>query len=391
MILLISCAALALFACGNKDDDTPSYADYTVSVVDGVGSPVNNVMVKFTTPSGETKTRVTGKDGLAVLKGALVGEYDVLVEQGFSTAEIKESKFKMTSETKSLRVVVRDTEKSENIYGSVEDGAYASRVSTGEYNIPGMKEATGYYVFTALTSGIYSFSFTSTDTEMTIGYYGLPMFVQATHRGDGEYDGKSFELIIQDTLTPYVIGLNFVSGADATLKIERKGDAPFDPQYAPFESVNATEEFKEISTGTLKNLDIADANLSVTLRDDGYYYTSTGKPVYVRIGSTTEYLDASIAMISGCVDKNFGQNFGGYVYDENNEFVGKYSFNTMIEAYYEHCDENGVYLLTEEIAEAIKIHGESCGWWNPDAVNFLFSGKPYVEENAWLFLCCVEQ
>jgi len=68
--------------------------------------------------------------------------------------------------------------------------------------------------------------------------------------------------------------------------------------------------------------------------------------------------------------------------------VGKYSYNDMIAAYYEHCDSNGVYPLTEELAEAIKLHGKSAGWWNPTSPDFLFNGKPYKEENAWLFLCC---
>ena len=391
-ILMLAAMAFTFASCKNGDENKePTYADYTVTVIDGIGNPVSNVMVKFTGADGETKTKVTGKDGLAKLTGALEGEYDVLVEQGFSTAEIGQSTFKMNAEAKTLRVVVRDTEKTEEIYGSVEDGTYAYHVGAEEYSVPGAKDTAGYYIFRALTKGVYKFSFTSADADMTIAYYGLPMFVQDTHRGDGEYDGKSFEIIIQDISTPYVIGLNFVSGEDAVLKIERIGDAPFDPEYAPFEEIPATENFKEFNTTNLMNLNVADPNLSVSLGDDGYYYTSSGKMVYVRIDSASEYLDASIAMISGCADENFGQNFGGYIYDENGEFVGKYSYNTMIAAYYEHCDANGVYPLTEELAEAIKVHGESTGWWNPNAVNFLFSGKPYVKENAWLFLCCTEQ
>ena len=389
-ILTILSIVAMLASCKDKGNNEPSYGDYTVTVVDGIGNPMSNVMVKFTGSDGETKTKVTGKDGLAKLTNALVGEYDVLVEAGFSTAEIKDSKFKLNEETKALRVVVRDTEKTEDIYGSVPDGTFAYRVGAEEYNVPGVKSATCYYVFRAMTKGVYKFSFVSDDTDMTIAYYGIPMFVQDTHRGEGEYDGKCFEITVQDVGTPYVIGLNFVSGNDAVLKIERTGDAPFDPEYSPFEEVFATEEFKEFSTGTLVNLNVADPSLSVTLGDDGYYYTNDGERVYLRIGSTTEYLDASIAMISGCVDENFGQNFGGYVYDENGDFVGKYSYNSMIAAYYEHCDSNGVYPLTEELAEAIKVHGESTGWWNSGAANFLFSGKPYIEENAWLFLCCTE-
>ena len=66
MLLMVTCA---FSSCKNGDENNaePSYDDYTVSVVDGIGNPVNNVMVKFTGSDGETKTKVTGKDGLAVL------------------------------------------------------------------------------------------------------------------------------------------------------------------------------------------------------------------------------------------------------------------------------------------------------------------------------------
>ena len=102
-----------------------------------------------------------------------------------------------------------------------------------------------------------------------------------------------------------------------------------------------------------------------------------------------KYALCALALMAGCIDDNVGVHIGGYVYD-GDTFVGKYSYNNMIEAYYEHCDANGVYPLTEELAEAIKLHGESAGWWNPTSAAFLFNGKPYRAENAWLFLCCTE-
>jgi hypothetical protein len=218
------------------------------------------------------------------------------------------------------------------------------------------------------------------------------MFVQNSHRGEGEYDGKQFELIIQDPETPYVLGFKNL-GAIANLTIERKGDAPFDPQFAPWTSIPASADIVDFALpegAILTDINISDPTLSVVLGEDGCYYTSDGKPVYLRISSISQakYLDVSIAFIAGLIDQNFGQNFGGYVYDENGNFVGKYSYNTMLESYYEKCDENGVYPLTEELAEAIKCHGNSAGWWNPNSGNYLFSSTIVYDENAWLFLCC---
>lgn len=393
VILAILTLTVSLSACKDKnngEDDVAKISDYTVTVIDGIGTPVPNVMLKYKDESGETKTRVTGKDGVATLKNALVGE-SVTVEQGFSTAEILEPSFVLKADETFVRVVVRDTETAREVYGNIDDGEYAYSISTGDYNIPGTKDDMKYFIFGTSTKGIYRVSFTSDDENMTVGCYGDPMIVQTLHILDGAYDGKSFDITVYDIGTPYVIGMNFVSGDDATLKIERIGDAPVAPEYEPWTIIPARESFKEFSTGNLTDLNIADPSLSVTLKDDGYYYTSSGKLVYVRIGSNSQYLDVSIAFIAGFVDENIGQNFGGYVYDENGNFVDKYSYNDMIGAYYEHCDSNGVYPLTAELAEAIKCHGESAGWWNSESPNFLFEGKMFEEKNAWLFLCCVEQ
>ena len=399
LILSFSALLMAFASCGKKDkddvdnseqpDNAPKSADYTVTVIDCVGNPVSDVMIEYKDASGENKKKVTGKDGIANLKNAVVGE-DMTVGQGFSSAEILQSKYKLEPDKNTIRVVVRNLEKSVEISGEIEDGQYASAIVEGEYNVPGVKNKIAYFVFTTNQKGVYKVTLESSDNAATVAYYGIPMFVQTTHRGEGEYDGKSFEVIIQDPNTPYVFGINFVNGDDAKLKIERIGDAPFDPQYAPWTIVEVTEEFKTFNTGTLTDLDIEDPTLSVSLGDDGYYYTSDGKLVSARVNSTTPYLDVSIAYISGFVDKNFGQNFGGYVYNDDGTFKAKYSYNEMIGAYYENCDGNGVYPLTAELAEAIKCHGESAGWWNPNSANYRFSGKVIVEENAWLFLCCTE-
>ena len=218
------------------------------------------------------------------------------------------------------------------------------------------------------------------------------MFVQRDHVGDGAYDGKSFELVIQDTSTPYVIGVSSFEASDVSFKIERVADAPFDPEYAPWDSVYKQADIDAcvIPEGTtLRDFDITDSTLSV-VEKDGFYYTSDGKPVYIKIKGTSEtYLPgASLAYLAGYVDNNIGGNIGGYVYDENGEFVAKLSYNLMIEAYMEYCDSTyGVVPLTTELAECIKLHGQQSGWWTEGTVNYLFGGYDIVAENAWLFLC----
>ena len=289
--------------------------------------------------------------------------------------------------------IVRTGDAPIELYGAVEDGATAFPVGAGEHTLEAEANKSAYVVFTAGREGVYKIYFVSDDMGMTVGYYGNPMVMQPHHCGDGEYDGKSFEMIIRDAETPHVIGINFTIDTTATLVIERIGDPPFDPQYAPWTYVEAEEDIEKCTLpagSTLKDIDVTDPSVSVHLGDDGYYYTSDGKLVYVRIGSVcnAKYLDVSVAYIAGFVDQNFGNNFGGYVYDENGEFVGKYSFNGLIKSYYESCDANGVCPLTAELANAIQIHGNSAGWWKFGTVNYLFNNVPLVVENAWLFLCC---
>ena len=376
----------------NQEENPLTYGDYSVKIVDGLGNPVSQVVVKYISNDGATtKTRLTGADGVASLSNVPLGNYQVILEKGLSTAGFETWEYELTADSRELEIIVRDEAITTDIYGEFNSFAYS--VGVGSYTVPTDDNYSIYVVFHATKTGIYRFTLDSADADATIGYYGMPLYVQATHRGEGDYDGRSFEIIVQDTATPYVIGVNIVNSADTSFSIERVADAPFDPYHAPWTIVPAKAELSKCDLPedvVLTDLDITDKNLSVTLGEDGYYYTNDGELVYIRLGSisTKKYLDVSIAYIAGFVDSNFGQNFGGYVYDDNGDFVGKYSYNDMIGSYYEICDSKGVCPLTAELAEAIICHGNSSGWWNPDAMNFLFSDVDYVVENAWLFLCC---
>ncbi|MBO7196875.1 MAG: carboxypeptidase regulatory-like domain-containing protein [Clostridia bacterium] len=291
------------------------------------------------------------------------------------------------------------------LFGSVPDHTYAKVVGVGTHTVSTEEELDVYLVFTASSSGIYRLSFESDDQGMTIGYYGIPMFVQDTHRGDGEYDGKTFDMIIYDNSTPYVIGIKATKATSADVTIERLGDAPVNPNYLPWTEVNATMAGTKCDVGdkTLVDFDISDKTITVSLGSDGYYYTNDGKLVYIRITSQTgcgiiqnfefhPVISGSLALWAGHVDEDVGVNIGGYLYDEQGNFVDKYSYNSMIGEYMNDADdEYGVVPLTEELAECIKIHGESNGWFDRNGYGYLFTDILVNAENSWLFLCMVEQ
>ena len=394
-VILLFCAVFALMvSCENGNNSEPVYKDYSVTVVDGVGNPISGVIVAFTTPGGDVKKRVTDANGVATLPNSIEGDYQVSLDAGPTNAVLIETSFTLTKDNNAIKVLAFDNSKMRELYGDIPEGTFAQDTGAGSFYIPCTEGKTSYLVFSANTSGLYRITVSSNSGEMTVGYYGIPMFVQSTHCGESEYDGKTFELIIHDTATPYVIGINATKNEEAHLTIERTGDAPFDPQYEPWIVVDAKGEIEKCDLSkdaVLSDIDVTDPTFKCVLRDDGYYYTEDGKLIYLRIGSVRsdkKYLDASIAYIAGLADENFGQNFGGYVYDENGEFVGKYSYNDMLAAYYENCSGSGVYPLTAELAEAVITHGTSAGWWKPDTANYLFSGYDVVFENAWLFFCC---
>ena len=388
ILVLLSLTILSLGAC--KTNQT--YGDYSVTVTDALGNPMANVIVKFIDPKGETQTTVTGKTGVASLHDLLDCKYTVVLEKGFSTAIIGDTKYSLTPDNRTLNIVIRDEEGSVDIFGDVPDNSYASKVNEGTYDISSAFEEN-YYVFTARSSGIYKFSRPS-ESDVTVGYYGGPMYVQSSHVGDGKYDGKSFEIVVYDTMTPYIIGVKSEGGASYSLKIERVDDAPFNPDYLAWTNVNMQADIEgwSIPEGvTLQDFDITDSSLSVTERD-GFYYTADGKQVYIKIKTSTDaYLPgASLALLAGWVDQQVGINIGGYIYDADGNYVDKLSYNSMIQDYMEYCDSTyGVVPLTTELAECIKLHGQHNGWWTPGSMNYLFSEYDIVEENAWLFLCMI--
>ena len=406
LIFVLSGIFTLMIACdGGSENTQPDYKDYTVTVVDTAGQPMSNVIVKITTPSGETKMKVTGKDGVASLPNSIAGDYQVKIEKGFSDAIIDVSDYVLTKEVTNLKIVVFDETKTMEIYGDLPDGTYAQSISAGNYNVPCAYAKTYYYVFMAPKSGTYKVSINSSVSEMTVGYYGNPMFVQSAHCGDGAYDGKTFDLIIQDHSTPYVIGINATEKSEVEFIIERTGDAPFDPSYAPADYVQAKGPFKEcVTTGkTLVDIDISSSDFSVSLGEDGFYYTSDGKPVYLRLTSITGHtttdenlqtypvLGGSLSHIAGLDGGDAVNNIGGVVYDENGNYVGKYFYNELLNTYLEYVDTTyGVVPMNAELAECIKLHGNSVGWYNPASPGYLFNNLLVNDEISWLFLCMVE-
>ena len=86
-----------------------------------------------------------------------------------------------------------------------------------------------------------------------------------------------------------------------------------------------------------------------------------------------------------------GMNIGGYIYDGEGNFVCKKRCNEVIKTYMDYVDDTyGVVPLTEELAECIKLFGDSKGWWDNGSSGYMFDGIPVNAENAWLIFCMAE-
>ena len=411
-IIAAACAAVAVIISAVVIF-MPKHDNYTVRVVDEVGNPVSSVMVTITDKKGEQKTKMTDDNGLAIFNDVLVGNNSVTLDvahreiMNLSKITLINNTYSLERKTRDLCAVVRDETKIHEIYGEVPDGEIAYTVGVGSYSLSVLADDRAYVVFYAQSKGVYKVSIKSNNPEATVGFYGIPMFVQADHRADGEYDGKSFELIIQDSATPYVIGVSSPDAAEISLKIERTGDAPFDPNFVEWTEV-AVDDSKLVDCNlggkTLIDVDITKKSLDITVDDDGYYYIN-GKRAYIRITTPTSYgyytedlqfapvLNGSLALLAGHVDPKVGVNIGGWVYDENGNFVAKYRYNDLIGRYMEHVDgEYGVIPLDEQLAECIKLQGENGGWFDPEKPGYLFGelDKQVNDDISWLFLCMVE-
>ena len=418
-VAIIACVAVLLFAPkapdngsgngGNPPEDSP--VTYTVTVKDPDGNPVSDVYVYLVAADGTSKMRISGTDGVATYKNMMPADYTVRLEKGNSSASIPEGTYSITKGTTELTVILNreiNTDNKMEIFGAIfgkvespegeeENHYYAYIIEPGKYNAE-LSEGMTYYVFYAKTSGVYEIKAESADETVTVGYYGNPLNVFADDLANSEGGKLKLEispLNVGDNPTPYVIGVYASEAANCVLSITKISNVDDDPAYHPWNDVTATQVPDEkvvVPAGvTLVDFDVTDRSISVTLGNDGRYYTNDGRLVYVRISKDSPYL-AAFALIAGFMDENVAQTFGGYVYDEDGNYVRKDSFNTMIGLYHEKADEAyGVVPLTEELANAIKVTGNHNGWWNSESAGYRFSEVVGLySNNAWLFACMVE-
>ena len=417
-LLLLLALSLTLFVAscdGNEEDNTPY--DYVVTVKDGNGAPIKGIIVKmFSTDGTQVGANVTGVDGKVTFSEITNGDYKININKGVTKYNFTKTEYNVTATSDGYTLVLHNEPKDTiDVYGpGVGDGGTAYIIGGGSYRVDLTPGKMTYFVFNVDTSGVYNVDFLSDESGMSIGYYGSPSYVLDYHcLGDGseEYDGKGFDIEIPDVATPYVIGIKGDNATECVFNIKRKSDLPFRPEYVDWTVVNSYATLTEYTLpegATLGEFDITDENLSIVCEKNGKYYTQDGKLIVVRLASASKNpllaYDGFLSLkdLAGFAGNTgaeggagagggagtVGMNIGGYIYDADGNFIAKKSYNEMIKTYLDYCDdESGVYPLTEELMDMLKVHGNSAGWWKPGTVNYLFNTEFINADMAWLFMC----
>ncbi len=405
LLLLLAFSCVLTFAVSCQDKGTAF--DYTLTVTDGGGAYVKGIVVKLYDEGGaQVGANVTNARGEVTFKDITAGNYTAKIANGATKYNFKETEYKVTADKAGSSISFYETAGEEliEVFGTVPEKTMAHYVAPGYYSIELKAGEKTYFVLNLPENGVYGVDYEA-QKEAYIGYYGISMYVQTNHCLDNpeNYDGQGFELEVPDVQTPHVIGIYAEEDTEVILTVKRVSNLPDRPEYAEWQSVASHEELSKytLATGaTLAEFDITDIALEITRGSDGRYYTKDGALVVMHISSpsASSYLEytelpslAELAGLSGSEDAiggTSGTNIGGYIYDGDGNFLRKESYNAMIADYIEYCDENtGVYPLTDELINMIKVHGDSSGWWNTGSAGCIFNTNIINKDYAWLFIC----
>jgi hypothetical protein len=258
-----------------------------------------------------------------------------------------------------------------------------------------------YFIYTAEGVGTYRFAMTEAE-DVSVGYYGVPSFVQQNNLAETTVDG-TIEIEIRESnlahgegeATIYVIGVYTPSATSGILNITRKGDNVYIPEVdEPWVSYTAPAgEIREYivhdindHVAPLTHIDVTDPSFKAVYNEaDGYYHVGNANGPVIMMHLTTE--SPYLAPLSDVASTAL---MGKIFYDESGTFVKKEAYNELFAQYVGKEDINGCVPLDKYLAYALQNRGGYCGWYNPDSAMYLFhevADAVVYEPNAWLFAC----
>ena len=378
---------------------------YGIWIVDGLGNPISDVIVKLM------------KDGEMIKMYPYSGEFVSFdVEIGTYQLELDLSQLNqsyvyditectLTPDNRSAYVrLFLKTEETETIYVGypIELDYTAYHVSEGSYQVDLAKNDYTFFIFTPKTAATYAFTY-ECESELSVGYHGGTFFVQGQDISSGTKDfGKYGNGLYGDIYQSNIGGSIVISikSTDASSCIfnvynigetgTRLEDQPWTPYLEDAEKVDAQLALK--GEGEYTPIDLTDLTISAVLnKKDGYYHLNSedGPIIYIDLTSNSSYI-SSIQTI--CANQRMGE----YVYDINGKVTEKRSYNELFQQYGMPGDTSTVdepirVPLTEKLASAIISFGDKNSWWKVGSESNIFTAvlnsTPYNQEYAWLLYC----
>ncbi|MBO7156634.1 MAG: Ig-like domain-containing protein [Clostridia bacterium] len=404
---------------GNDDggnDDTAiddGKTQYTVTIVDAVGSVVPNVIVSFYKDGVKVGSRPSDNSGKAQIR-LLPDSYTYSLMFTSGDYYYDESACSLSATEVESTVTIYGEVSSSNTMslmlaglGDEHPTAYVVKGKGGFRSSFTNTEKT-YFVWIPSEAGKYKISFQA-DTGVRLNSCGIPDYVQEDICDEEDrIDRASFnytvraqyigtgatEQEIAASTTRIVFSVQgIIGGGTGTLIIERTGDLDWDPSMDPWvEYIPATAPTKITlnESGIMTNVDIYTNSTAVYNPQDGYYHLNTidGPVLYVLLNNTPDCIPSdgwvSFAHLAG------NTLFGCYVYDEDGNYVRKQSYHQYLLDAIDCVDEaTGLYPLTQGFAEGIKLYGNYYSWWDfkNDVHIFGTNAIGIVPEAAWLFAC----
>lgn len=418
--LLFLCAfatLLSLAACKNSKknssdttsdttEQTPADDSYSVSIVDGNGTPISGVIVKIM-QNGEMLKMYPYMGKLLSLDledGTYELELDLSQLDGDYTFDQSLCTLTPQKRQTTIRLFRIAQEKTSVFVGDPISTDYdAYYVSEGATKFPLTVNDYTFFIFAPTISAIYTITY-ECESDVSISYHGSTFFVQGVDISDGSSDIAKYENGLSLKVYPSNIGNSYVFAVKSTaassciLKIKNAGDTESRIEDAPWtpyleDSAKVTEQLNMNPTGTYTPIDLTDLSVKAVYNEtDGYYHlgSKTGPLIYIDLTSHSPYV-SSIQTICG------NQGMNTYIYDEAGTVIEKRSYNELFMQYGMPSDASTSVdkpirvPLTAKLAEAVRVFGDKNGWWNTNSDSNIFTltllGTPYNQEYAWLLFC----
>lgn len=255
-------------------------------------------------------------------------------------------------------------------------------------------------IFTISENEIFEYSYTVVDGTMTLKGNGMPVASIVREHLEFSIEVKDTGISSAETgTTRIIIGVKSSKANSAILVVDRVSDPSQKIPRLDYLPIQVPDEICKYSylNLTLKNVDITDKNLKIVYNSqDTLYHLGTidGPIVLVRIASDSAYIASFVKMCETAA-------LCGIIKDENGNILRMETYNQLISAYEEKCDDSGVVPLTSEILYMINNVASHNSWFEGDRCIFREPSQTapdgtviegalidFVPENAQYFACC---